>query len=233
MKHCSSYRIGAGITQLAECQLPKLNVAGSIPVTRSIILMFTVILFFTTVTTASANEQPDFWLEASGCNLQNNRAIYASMSEQELTRQLKNGNIKSLIPILSLLVQSGRMEDAEIWMETRGKTAPVTRRDLAIALSWYGRFDLYGIMSVDFAIPPDIENDDLASTISAILYVGWMNTSTDGYFHPGYFIGLSELEYVSKDFFPSSFHWEKDWIGIESLDSLFAAGARERTPENG
>ncbi len=27
---------GAGITQLAECQLPKLNVAGSIPVARSI-----------------------------------------------------------------------------------------------------------------------------------------------------------------------------------------------------
>ena len=26
----------AGITQLAECQLPKLNVAGSIPVARSI-----------------------------------------------------------------------------------------------------------------------------------------------------------------------------------------------------
>jgi hypothetical protein len=27
---------GAGITQLAECQLPKLNVAGSTPVARSI-----------------------------------------------------------------------------------------------------------------------------------------------------------------------------------------------------
>jgi len=183
--------------------------------------------------TASDFEQPDFWLEASGYNILNDHPTISSMSEAELITQLKNGNIKALIPLLNLLVQSGRIEDAEIWMEARGRTIPVTRRDLAIALSWYCRFDLYEIISLDFNIPPDLENDDFASTISAILYLGWMNTSTDGYFHPDCFVGLSDLELISEDFFPSSFHWEKDWIGIDSLDSLFAAGTRERAADNG
>ena len=33
---------GAGVTQLAECQLPKLNVVGSIPITRSILFPGTI-----------------------------------------------------------------------------------------------------------------------------------------------------------------------------------------------
>ena len=35
--------LGAGITQLAECQLPKLKVAGSNPVARSILTALTKI----------------------------------------------------------------------------------------------------------------------------------------------------------------------------------------------
>jgi hypothetical protein len=45
-RYGSAYAIGelivchAGVTQLVECQLPKLDVAGSSPVTRSIHLRF-------------------------------------------------------------------------------------------------------------------------------------------------------------------------------------------------
>lgn len=37
---CGNIQKKAGITQLVECKLPKLDVAGSIPVARSIVLQF-------------------------------------------------------------------------------------------------------------------------------------------------------------------------------------------------
>jgi hypothetical protein len=150
------------------------------------------------------------------------------MDEISLLQQLKNADRRALIPLVRLLVASGRINDAEIWMENRGKIIPVTRRDLGIALSWYGRFDLYNVISIDIGIPPDIENDAYASTLTAILHMGWMNTSQDGCFHPDLLVGYNDLELLSNDFFPAAFHWERNWIGMKSLDSLFVAGSRER-----
>ena len=231
MKQYSSRLFGAGITQLAECQLPKLNVAGSIPVTRSMFFLFAALLLFCSLLSASVYSQPDFWLKASGYGVLGDSAISFNMNEVSLLQQLKNGNRKALIPLARLLVASGRIDDAEIWMEGRGITIPVTRRDLAIALSWYGRFDLYSVLSIDIGIPPDIENDDYAPTIASILQMGWMNTSQDACFHPNLLVGSSDLELISNDFFPASFHWEKDWIGMRSLDSLFFAGSRDRVTD--
>ena len=82
-------------------------------------------------------------------------------------------------------------------------------------------------MTLDLPTPPDLENDDYAPTLATILYMGWMNASEDGYFHPNKFVGTSDLDIIAPYFFASSYHWEKDWIGMRSLDSLFAAGARE------
>jgi hypothetical protein len=82
-------------------------------------------------------------------------------------------------------------------------------------------------MTSDLPIPPDLEDDDYAFTLAAILYMGWMNSSQDGCFYPDLFVGVSDLDMIAARFFASSYHWEKDWIGMRSLDSLFAAGARE------
>ncbi|MCD4776245.1 MAG: hypothetical protein K8S15_09385 [Candidatus Aegiribacteria sp.] len=191
-------------------------------------MLFSALLLFCSLVTASVNDQQDFWLLASGYGIMGDSVTSTYTSEIFLLQQLKNGNRKALIPLVRLFVSSGRIDDAEIWMEGRGEVLPVTRRDLGIALSWYGRFDLYNVISIDISIPPDIEDDDYAPTIAAILYKGWMNTSPDGCFHPNLLVGSSELELVSHEFFPVSFHWERDWIGIKSLDSLFVAGARER-----
>ncbi len=238
MKSYSSDQYGAGITQLAECQLPKLNVAGSTPVTRSIlvpwqaslsrILLLSIILLIYSSTYASPiYTAPDFWLMASGYGLMNTSTPLSALDERSLILQLNNGNRKALIPLINLLVVSGRTEYAEIWMEGRALSVPVSRRDLGIALSWYGRFDLHDVMTLDLPIPPDLENDDYAPTLATILYMGWMNASEDGCFHPHIFAGTSDLDIIAPYFFPSSYHWEKDWIGMRSLDSLFAAGARE------
>ncbi|MEN8208073.1 MAG: hypothetical protein ABFR50_02370 [Candidatus Fermentibacteria bacterium] len=153
-------------------------------------------------------------------------AAESQSNEISLTIQLKNGSRKALIPLIHLLVGSGRMEYAEIWMEGRGMIVPVSRRDLGIALSWYGRFDLHDVMTTDLPVPPDLENDDYGFTLAAILHMGWMHTSGDGFFYPDVFVTAADLDMIAPLFFHSSYHWEKDWIGMRSLDSLFAEGTR-------
>ncbi len=227
MKICSNNRFRAGITQLAECQLPKLNVAGSIPVTRSIITLV-IVLFAVSTSFASIQDQRNFWLDASGFHIQSEESIHWNQySERMLKTQLKNGNRKAFIPMICLLVSRGRIVEAEIWMEGRGSIIPVTRRDLGIALSWYGRFQLYGANSNEVGIPHDLQNDDYGSAIATVLSKGWMHTSPDGNFHSDAFIGPSDLERLSGIFFSSSFSWEESWIGMNALDSLFKSGNAE------
>ncbi len=228
MRSNSHHQNGAGITQLAECQLPKLNVAGSTPVTRSILLLSVLVLLHSSIFAAPIYTSPDFWLMASGYGLFNYSAAESPVGEASLLLQLNNGNRKALIPLVHLLVASGRTEYAEVWMEGRGVSIPVSRRDLGIALSWYGRFDMHSIMTLDLPIPPDLEDDDYAYTLAAILHMGWMNSSQEGCFHPDLFVGASDLDMIASQFFSSSYHWDRDWIGMRSLDSLFSAGIRER-----
>ncbi len=223
----SIHRFGAGITQLVECQLPKLNVAGSIPVTRSGITLLIVLITVST-SFASFEDQRDFWLEASGFYIQSEESTYWNQySERMFKSQLKIGNRKAFIPFICFLINSGRINEAEMWMEGRGSIIPVTRRDLGIALSWYGRFQLYTVISDAVDIPPDLQNDDYGLTLTAVLSRGWMHTSPDGNFHPDAFIGTADLERLSGIFFPSSFTWEQSWIGMNTLDSLFKSGIVE------
>ena len=227
MNICSVHRFRAGITQLVECQLPKLNVAGSIPVTRSSIILV-IILFAVSTSFASFQDNRDFWLEASGFHFQSEESTnWNQYSERMLKSQLSNGNKKAFIPLICLLVKSGRIVEAEIWMEGRGSDIPVTRRDLGIALSWYGRFQLYNDISYEVRIPPDLLDDDYGSTIASVLSLGWMHTSPEGNFHPDAFIGPADLERLSGIFFSSSLSWEENWIGMNSLDSLFNSGNAE------
>jgi len=153
------------------------------------------------------------------------------LTEQVLCSQLSNGNRIALVPLVQSLVASGRIDDAEVWMQGRGVILPVTRRDLGIALSWYGRFELYDIMTSELAVPDDLEDDDYAHSLAAIIFAGWMNCSQDGSFHPDRLIGQTELELLADEFFPSGFYWNRDWIGMRSLDSLFDAGSVERIGE--
>jgi hypothetical protein len=141
--------------------------------------------------------------------------------------QLKNGNRKAFIPLICLLVNSGRIIEAEILMEGRGSIIPVTRRDLGIALAWYGRFQLHAAITNEVDIPPDLQNDDYGSAIATVLLQGWMHTSPEGNFYSDAFIGPADLERLSGIFFSSSLTWEQSWIGMNALDSLFNSGNAE------
>jgi len=190
-------------------------------------LLSAIFLLHFSLSTAFAYSHQDFWLTASGYGLLDDSAVESPISELYLLTQLKNGNRKALVPLVNLLVTSGRIEDAEVWMEGRGMIVPVSRRDLGIALSWYGRFDLHGVMTSDLTIPPDLEDDDYAYTLAAVLYLGWMNSSQDGCFYPDIFVRSSDLDMIADHFFPPSYYWERDWISMKSLDSLFSAGANQ------
>jgi hypothetical protein len=216
---------GAGITQLAECQLPKLNVAGSIPVTRSILLLTLLILILPSPSSAQGTGfSSDFWLQASGSGLAADSFSVSNLSEVSLKNQLRNGNRSALVPLIRLLVSRGRPDEAAVWMEGRGRVVPVTRRDLAIALSWYGRFELYEILSNELTVPPDLQDDDYGNTIAAVLEAGWMKCSQDGWFHPDLLAGRIDIMNLSGVFFPPGISWDRDWIGMKTLDSLFAEG---------
>ncbi|MCD4701417.1 MAG: hypothetical protein K8S24_06110 [Candidatus Aegiribacteria sp.] len=192
-----------------------------------VLLLSAILLLHSSISAAPVYTSHDFWLMASGHGLLNYSTDESVISETFLLSQLKNGNTKALIPLVHLLVASGRTDYAEIWMEGRGNIMPVSRRDLGIALSWYGRYDLHSVMTSDIPIPPDLQNDDYAYTIAAILYLGWMNSSQDGCFYPDLLVGPTDLDLLADDFFPSSYSWERDWISMSSLDSLFAAGISE------
>jgi len=193
-----------------------------------VLLLFILLLLHSSIVASPNYSSSEFWLLASGYGLFNDSAVQLPISESSLMLHLKNGNRKALLPLLQLLVASGRTEYAEVWMEGRGLIVPVTRRDLGIALSWYGRFDLHGVMTLDLPIPPDLEDDDYAYTLAAIIYLGWMQSSQDGCFHPDLFVGASDLDMIAAKFFSPSYHWDGDWIGMTSLDNLFSAGTRER-----
>jgi hypothetical protein len=178
---------------------------------------------------SSAQQYPamdDFWSEASGSHLAADSFRVGSVSEYELKRQLDNGNRSALVPLIRLLVTHGRIDEAEVWMEGRGMMVPVTRRDLGIALSWYGRFELYSILSEGLAVPPDLEDDDYGPTLAAIVGMGWMSSSHDGRFHPDLLVGPWDLELLAGIFFPDPVGWNRSWIDMAGLDSLFAAGIR-------
>jgi hypothetical protein len=223
----SLHLIGAGITQLVECQLPKLNVAGSKPVARSILLL--IMLAFL-APGASASDDPDpirtgDWVAASGAYLVDREFDGTYPSIADLESSISNGDRSELMPLIWMLVRTGRTPAAEIWLEGRGIMVPVTRRDLGIALAWYGRYSLYDLLSSGMPIPPDLEQDDNGPTLAAVVTAGWMHLCPDGMFHSDALIGPADLEPIASVFFGGEIIWERSWISMSELDELFHMGS--------
>ncbi len=219
--------LGAGITQLAECQLPKLKVAGSTPVARSITLLIPMILMLLLSPTVAAQTETDADDDGSGYW---SGYSYGSVSAspvdavETLRNMMRNGQRDMLIPLVTLLVSEGRIREAEAWMEGRGLVLPVTRRDLGIALAWFGRFELYPVLSQGAEVPPDLQDDDYGPTIAAVVRMGWMSTGPGGLFHPEALVGRDELSMLAGLFLPEDLEWQRDWIGLSELDMLLELG---------
>ncbi|OPL18489.1 MAG: hypothetical protein AVO35_03945 [Candidatus Aegiribacteria sp. MLS_C] len=169
----------------------------------------------------------DFWWEASGARLDTAPFSLSSLNERSLKSQLGNGNRNALMPLVMLLVTEGRMDEAEAWMEGRGRLVPVTRRDLGIALSWYGRYELHSVLSTQLEVPSDLDEDDYGRTLAAIVDAGWMHCAYGDLFMPDLLAGPSDLILLQGVFFPDPVSWDREWIGMASLDSLFAAGIEQ------
>ena len=223
-------KIRAGITQLVEYQLPKLNVAGSTPVTRSIILF----LVLSTAAAAFSNTYNDaFWESVSGegesytlisfPRFRSGETLGDSLSAEILSileSGTRSGDNSSFLHLVLSLVDRGEIGNAEIWMLGLGISIPATRRDLAIALSWYGRYELHNLLVIEHPIPPDLEDDDYGHIISTVLAAGWMNLAPDGLFRPDHILNNAELNRIITLFDIDS-PWERTWISMAELDVLF------------
>ena len=232
---------GAGITQSAEYQLPKLNVAGSIPVARSIFLLF-LLLLTTPLFADRVGGSSDVWAIRAGYVPSSSTDavlwrlhLYCLLDEgleeepdlDLMIRNLKAGDDYALVTIVSELVRKGLLSEARAFMEGRGVLVPATRRDLAVALAWYGRFEILDAMEYRSDPPPDLQNDTYSSQISTMLVMGWMETSPDGLFHGDNLAGARDVELAASGLNGFPFEWSKEWIAISELDLLFASGSGE------
>jgi hypothetical protein len=230
---------GAGITQLAECQLPKLNVAGSIPVARSI--FFALLVIFTL---SSKADPIDAWavragLEPSATAEAALWRLYAWFSldtdqielpdAEDLLRSLRAGDRHALVPLVTVLVKEGRISEARTYMESRGGMIPATRRDLAVALAWYGRYIIHDQLVSRPEPPPDLENDTYKASITAMLVLGWMVVAPDGNFHGDFLASTRDIDLAAAGLLGEPAGWDRSWIGIRELDLLFGSDAGEGT----
>ncbi len=224
---------------MAECQLPKLNVAGSIPVARSILFALLVSFALSPEAdpldswTVRAGFEPSETADATLWRLYSWFSIDLDLIElpdtEDLLRTLKTGNRLALVPLVSALVRDGRISEARAFMESRGELIPATRRDLAIALSWYGRFTIFDLLIGRPDPPPDLEGDTYAASITAILMMGWMEVAPDGNFHGELLVGPRGVNLATAGLLGEPAGWERSWIGIKELDLLFGADSGEGT----
>lgn len=241
---------GAGITQLAECQLPKLKVAGSIPVARSILLMALLALLLCIPRTCPA---ADPRLERAW-RLRAGLEAGSGASERELLRSAQNLFDRGLGPLPEVyradlvrlrtrirsgdhlayiaavidLLDGGRVREAELYMLLAGRDVPATRMDLAKGLSWYGRYRLGEPASRMLDPPEDVESHSYAYRIAALIDLGWMVPAPDGLFHPHELAGEGDLVRVWERFLDGEGDpWPADWISVGQLDVFLRGGRPE------
>ena len=239
---------GAGITQLAECQLPKLKVAGSIPVARSILLILLLAPLFLVPRSCPA---ADPRLERAW-RLRAGLSVGGGASERELLRSAQNlfdlglaplpevyrtdlaglrtrirsGDHMAYIAAVVDLLSKGRVREAELYMLLAGMDVPATRMDLAKGLSWYGRYRLGEPASRMLDPPEDVVSHSYAYRIAALIELGWMVSAPDGLFHPDELAGEGDLVRVWERFLEGEGEpWPRDWISVGQLD-VFLRGGR-------
>ena|GEM_PF-501440 len=252
---------GAGIAQLVECQLPKLKVAGSNPVARSI--LFSIMLILALVPYASAQSvDSTLWKLRAGLDpdrpltgqllarLQLELMDYGHSPgeitpispwatpgsavevlaestdvEARLRERIANGDRSSWIPLVCFLVSRGFEDRAVACFESSGMALPATRRDLGIALSWFGRFSLYQILATMPEAPPDLADDDYGQTLAAVVQAGWMKLCPDGLFHGDELVRRNDLETVAAAFPGAGRIPSGDWFTLAQIDTFLSPGA--------
>lgn len=141
-------------------------------------------------------------------------------AEERLRDRLRAGDRTALMPLVLVLVAGGEPGRASACLEGRGARIPANRRDLAMAASWYGRYSLHPYLAMLPEPPPDLEGDDAAQSIAAVLAAGWMVLPPDGLFHPEAFPSPVDMACISEAF-PSGSFPHDGIIWLDEIDPFF------------
>jgi hypothetical protein len=157
--------------------------------------------------------------------------ILADGSDVEalLRQKIGAGDRSCWIPLVCYLVSRGLLERAVPCFESSGTDLPATRRDLGIALSWFGRHSLYSILSTLPEPPPDLADDDYGQTLAAVIQAGWMKLAPDGLFHGEELVLRSDLESIASVLPGVGPIPEGSWFTIGQIDAFLAPGASDET----
>ena len=129
-----------------------------------------------------------------------NQGINKHATCQDLLAQISTGD-RSVVPLLSsLLVSEGNLTLAEFYWQTNGEELPATRIQLLELLAWFGRFDLYSIMSLSPPGPPDLLDTEYSNESAAICAIGWMRPRADGLFHGEQLVSEEDLQLLFNAF---------------------------------
>ena len=151
-----------------------------------------------------------------------------------LREQLLDGNRNVLVPLVCFLVELGRVEEAETYMVGMGVDVPATRRDLAVAAAWYGRFDVYPLMVRDLAIPADLEGDSRELQFAAIIALGWINLAPDGLFHGEQILWVPLMDRFIDAYCPGAdLSCRHDWVSMREMEAWFETVASGQPSTSG
>lgn len=129
-----------------------------------------------------------------------NRGINSAATSEDLLAQISNGD-RALLPLLSsLLVSEGNIQLAEFYWQTNGEELPATRIELLELLAWFGRFELYSLVSISPPVPPDLLDTEYSNESAAICAIGWMRPRSDGLFHGEQLVSAEDLQLLFSSF---------------------------------
>lgn len=129
-----------------------------------------------------------------------NQGMNLVATSNELLTQISNGD-RSLTPLLSsVLVSEGNLTLAEFYWQTNGEELPATRLELLELLAWFGRFELYSLVSLAPPIPPDLLDNEYSNESAAICAIGWMRPRSDGLFHGEQLVSEEDLQLLFSSF---------------------------------
>lgn len=137
----------------------------------------------------------------------------------DILRIIEGGDISMVVPLATLAVSEGNIDLAEIYWKLEGRELPATRGALLAALAWFGRHELYPVMSRNQEVPSDMEGTMHSDQCGAVCTLGWMTTRADGLFHADELVSPSDIRILSQ-YFPSVDPSMK-YLFSSSLDHMF------------
>jgi hypothetical protein len=141
--------------------------------------------------------------------------------------RIGNGDTSCLVPLVCYLMSRGIQDRAAACFQSSGSSLPATRRDLGIALSWFGRHSLYSILTTLPESPPDLSEDDYGQTLAAVVQAGWMALAPDGLFHGEDLVTRHDLEAVAAVLPGVGTIPEGSWFSNVQIDAFLAPGASD------